>query len=65
MLKQTKLTLKIIRLAVHEDVVDQDDAEDARPKVQVTEQQHESHILSNRGTITETIKLSNSINVRI
>lgn len=31
------LTLKIVRLAIHEDVVDEYNAEDAGPQVQVTE----------------------------
>lgn len=38
-------TLKVIRLSVHEDVVDEDDAEDAGPQMQVTEQEHETNIL--------------------
>lgn len=39
------LTLKVIRLSVHEDVVDEDDAEDAGPQMQVTEDEHEANIL--------------------
>lgn len=31
------LTLKIVRLAIHEDVVDKYDAKDAGPQVQVAE----------------------------
>lgn len=46
-LKCWKLTLKIVRLAIHEDVVDKYNAEDRGPQVQVTEQQHKSYILSN------------------
>lgn len=46
-LKCWKLTLKIVRLAIHEDVVDEYNAEDTGPQVQVTEQQHKSYILSN------------------
>ncbi len=45
-LKHSELTLKIIRLSVHEDVVDKNHTEDTGPEVQVTEQQHKSHILS-------------------
>lgn len=36
-LKHCKLTLKIIRLSVHEDVVDKNHTEDTGPQVQVTE----------------------------
>ena len=43
--KHSKLTLKIIRLSVHEDVVDHDHTEHAGPQVQVTEQQHKAHVL--------------------
>lgn len=35
--KGCKLTLKIIRFAVHEDIVDKNNAEDTGPQVQVTE----------------------------
>lgn len=38
-------TLKVVALSVHEDVVDQDDAEDAGPEVNVAEDEHKSHIL--------------------
>lgn len=34
---QHKLTLKIIRLAIHEDVVDENKTEDTGPQVQITE----------------------------
>lgn len=39
------LTLKVIRLSIHEDVVDEDDTEDAGPQMQVTENEHKSNIL--------------------
>lgn len=40
------LTLKVVTLPIHEDIVDQYDAEDASPEMDVTEQQRKSHILS-------------------
>lgn len=39
------LTLKVIRLSIHEDVVDKDDAEDAGPQMQVTEDEQKANIL--------------------
>lgn len=41
-----QLTLEIVTFTVHEDVVDQDDAEDARPEMDVAEHQYESDILA-------------------
>lgn len=38
-------TLKVIRLSIHKDIVDEDDAEDAGPKMQVTEDEHKANIL--------------------
>lgn len=39
------LTLKVIRLSIHEDVVNKDDAEDAGPHMKVTEDEHKADIL--------------------
>lgn len=55
--KCLKLTLKIIRLAVHEDVVDYNHTEDAGPQMQVTEQQHKSHILCKAEVVFDHRKL--------
>lgn len=43
-----QLTLKVVRLAIHENVVDHNHTKDAGPKMQVTEQEHKSHILEKR-----------------
>lgn len=42
---QTGLTLEIVTFSIHEDVVHQNDTEDARPEVNVTEHKHEPDIL--------------------
>lgn len=56
-MQHEELTLKVVTLPIHEDVVDQDDAEDAGPKMNVTEHKHKSHILDTR---KNTIILSQS-----
>lgn len=40
-----QLTLKIVTFPIHENVVDQNDAEDAGPEMDVTEHKYESNIL--------------------
>ena len=39
------LTLEVVTFSIHENVVDQDDTEDAGPQMNVTEHQHESNVL--------------------
>lgn len=45
----TSLTLKVVALSVHEDVVHDYDAENAGPQVQVTEYKNKANILEPRG----------------
>lgn len=44
-----QLTLEIVAFTIHEDIVDQDDAENTCPEMDVAEHQHESNILVQRG----------------
>lgn len=49
---KTWLTLKVITFPIHEDVVDKDDAEDAGPKMNITEHQHKANILYQKKVIS-------------
>lgn len=44
----SRLTLKVVTFSIHEDVVDQNDTEDAGPEMNVTEHKHESNILDKK-----------------
>lgn len=41
----TRPTLKVITFSIHEDVVDQNDAEDTGPEMNITEHKHKANIL--------------------
>lgn len=43
------LTLKVVAFSIHENVVDQNDTEDAGPQMNVTEHKHKSNILRGEG----------------
>lgn len=45
------LTLKVVTFSIHEDVVDQNDTEDAGPEMNVTEHKHKPNILEKKTTI--------------
>lgn len=42
------LTLKVVTFSIHENVVDQNDTEDASPQMNVAEHKHKSNILGGR-----------------
>lgn len=46
--RKAQLTLKVVAFSIHENIVDQNDAEDAGPEMNVTEDKHESNILEGR-----------------
>ena len=56
------VTLKVVTLSVHEDVVDQNDTEDARPEMNVTEHEHEPNILEG-GKGSEQVMIQNHCTV--
>lgn len=39
------LTLKIIRLAIHENIIDKNHTENARPKMEITENKNKANVL--------------------
>lgn len=55
------LTLEIITLPIHEDVIHQDDTEDARPQVQVTKYENESNVLTGEGELTFILKINETL----
>lgn len=43
-----KPTLKIVTFSIHEDIIDQNNTEDAGPKMNITEHQHKANILEGK-----------------